>query len=75
MTEDEAKTKRCCGPSGCGRLIPVERDEAVVPLHAPVQQFISVCIGSECMAFRWDQNYTDGLAGVRHGHCGLAGKP
>ena len=33
------------------------------------------CIASECMAWRWEHNYTDGYAGERYGYCGLAGKP
>lgn len=39
MTEDEAKTKRCCGPSGCG-----------VRHGDPTEG--RFCIGSACMAWR-----------------------
>lgn len=48
MTEDEAKTKRCCGPDGCGTLVgnPAAKNDIALPV------LIRVCIGSACMAFR-----------------------
>jgi len=35
--ERAAQLKRCCGPEGCGTLREFER----------------VCVGAECMAWRW----------------------
>jgi hypothetical protein len=72
MTEDEAKIKRCCGGSGCGKSTAHYASDRM-------------CVGSECMAWRWD---TSSLV-IEHddrgvlfrtkyelgGHCGLAGKP
>jgi hypothetical protein len=75
MTEQEARTKWCpffrtavaIGPMG---LIEwSNRDNiGVMP---------TICIGSACMAWRWDRNKNDGTEVVppKHGHCGLAGKP
>ena len=42
MTEDEAKTKFCCGPSVAG----VYRDE--------FNPYTRCCAGSACMAWRWE---------------------
>ena len=39
LTEDEARKKRCCGPSGCGL--------------SHVGETWRRCVASECMAFRW----------------------
>ena len=44
MTEDEAKTKRCCGPEGCGDYI-----------HKDTQRE-RYCIASECMAWQATDN-------------------
>ena len=41
MTEEEAKKKRCCGPDGCGS-----------PFFDGYGT--RTCIGSACMAWRWD---------------------
>jgi len=75
MTEDEAKTKRCCGPEGCG-FVGNDKER--------------YCIGSQCMAWRWikiDRDYKFGPADdegkmkvlsspiTEYGYCGLAGKP
>lgn len=82
MTEDEAKTKICCGP-----------------LHQPEFQKIGEiavskpmprnCVGSACMAWRWNEGmallkgeFPDGTTTeIGHkclsealGHCGLAGR-
>ena len=42
MTEDEAKTKRCCGPEGCGVSEVLDQVRA------------RRCIASECMAWDWE---------------------
>ena len=61
VSEEEAKTKRCCGPEGCGeregrpehkhalRLSAIEVEAATVALMP------RMCIGSACMAWRWAQ--------------------
>lgn len=49
MTEDEAKTKRCCGPDGCGFTDPRQAD----CLNGE-----RWCIGSECVAWRWTDQQT-----------------
>lgn len=86
MTEDEAKTKRC--PVGAGRLALYQDARAKLDVQKGlrVQLFTSDCIGSGCMAWRWDMTATEWMArpGERsiptawtisdeHGHCGLAG--
>ena len=64
MTEDEAKTKICCGPW-----------QARSPTLLAIR-----CQGSACMAFRWSRDVTvvlsvpDNNKG-RHGFCGLACRP
>ena len=78
VTEEEAKTKRCCGPSGTGRLDPT----------AEVTTFVHrerLCIGSACMAWRpmidWATAKGDIVSGFVHGEadsqkrgfCGYAG--
>lgn len=56
MTEEEAKTKRCCGPSGCGFTTGAENhiayhDGSTGELMAAVVP-IRWCIGSACMGWR-----------------------
>lgn len=62
MTEDEAKTKTCCGPIPVLiGLLAVARPESSDIPHAS-------CIGSTCMAWRWANPHNrDGT-----GSCGLA---
>jgi len=78
VTEEEAKTKRCCGPNGCGRL---QDDLSGSPDNAP-----RYCIGSACMAWRHapvsftqvnDNGKTVQIEGRSYTdfYCGLAGKP
>ena len=77
MTEDQAKTKRCCGPEGCGDYI-----------HKDTSQE-RYCIGSQCMAWRSTIDAADATTQKEYveldllypgpetisGYCGLAGKP
>ena len=65
MTEEEAKHTRCCGPEGCGEM----RYDG-----SPLDQKRH-CIGSACMAWRWDVEKNRKGPGIDHGYCGLAGKP
>ncbi len=78
LTEEEAKTKNCCGDQSCGAWLPQP--------PVPGQPQKRVCIGSQCMAWRWvptpeweqkaDREYR--RSGTRlppkYGYCGLAGK-
>lgn len=81
MTEDEATSKRCCGPEGCGTFgNPKE--------NGTCDRY---CIGSACMAWRWFRSPDDAASETEFqkscsgpdqdkivepdGFCGLAGKP
>ena len=58
MTEDEAKSLRCCGPAGCGTLINPHVEKFPKELLALVAtEFGSPrwCIASKCMA--WEPEY------------------
>ncbi len=82
MTEDEAKSKWCPYTRVGDKAVNRYFDD--FPSH-------SYCIGSACMAWRWDCAGTvitlDGMITVaqldrmkrqatpQHGFCGLAGKP
>lgn len=89
MTEEEAKTKDCCGPDDCGEHIYETLDDGRV--QDTGQRF---CAGSQCMAWRWSDEYklaADGsmfsasakedqikkgpLTLVQPGYCGIAGQP
>ncbi len=74
MTETEARTKRCCGPSDCGRLA-----YGVGP-HGEAERG---CVGARCMAWQWavppevlalrkEMYPDDATAHVEDGYCGLA---
>lgn len=68
MTEDEAKTKTCCGSLPVMIGVLMTTNPSSKPPHAS-------CIGSACMAWRWEPKVV--VAGERlptlHGWCGLAG--
>lgn len=70
VTEEEAKTKICCGGVGCGQIIMIEGPGLVE------DSYERRCIGSACMAWRWAP--TPALTADRsttHGYCGKAGRP
>jgi len=72
MTEDEAKTKKCCGPKIILLGLLVSTGKRITDPEAPL-----LCIGSDCMAWRWSYP-PDEAAGNKNGpqgFCGLAGKP
>jgi hypothetical protein len=82
MTEEEAKTKNCCGPVGSGVATGacqwVESDDVEYVVMWPTR----LCTGSACMAWRWlhkagkDENdQPNYYAGPWQGYCGLAGRP
>lgn len=61
MTEDDARTKYCCGPVGCGDYpegTPKQAAEAVsgqLEYAAMLTVAPRVCVGSNCMAWRWER--------------------
>jgi hypothetical protein len=76
MKEEEAKTKRCGGPNGCGTLInPASRGR--IPQEMLLQLAVEVnsprwCIASDCMMWEWE---TVTIGDTDHdkieGNCGL----
>lgn len=70
MTEDEAHTKRCCGP-------PAVAHATYWKGGAAVEDTPALCIASTCMAWRWKPavNRAGEPSGHHKGHCGLAGPP
>ena len=84
VTEEEAKTKRCCGPEGCGSIgrfappqpVPTGVLGVGYSINGP-QLLYSMCIGSACMAWRWFGVVSTMLVDVnlpppKHGYCGYA---
>ena len=65
MTEDEAKTK-WCPFTRCGEGINRTSDGSVFFKGSVA----TPCIGSVCMAWRWETKYQPPISG----YCGLAGK-
>jgi len=76
MSEDEAKTKWCCGPLQNLRGMMVLSYIANGSAKEIEETFPSrgFCIGSDCMAWRWEGEVDHG-GPDDHGYCGLAGKP
>ena len=88
LTEDEAKTKRCCGPEGCGYT-----HTSATSTRAGERY----CIASACIAWRWGQKRNPDwkpdhsgmmwpsphpddrpathIRDTEHGYCGLSGRP
>lgn len=80
MTEEEAKTKRCCGSDTCGVCSTTEKIE--MQNGSVVHVALRMCIGSACMAWRVTPQSTEIKENGRvqttiapTGYCGLAGKP
>lgn len=90
MTEEEARTKMCCGPATTGQLTLLDERQ-------PLQR---LCVAASCMAWRWTDDierrwtadapegegwqHVEAIGGVAHwarthktphGYCGLAGPP
>jgi hypothetical protein len=82
MTEDEAKTKLCCGP-----LLLAETWINEEAIKAEREMKTGRCLASACMAWRWDTDawtlaFDDKGPLTRRkdydepqGYCGLAGRP
>lgn len=66
MTEDEAKTKWCPFAIASGKRFAINR--------APEGEINNSCkcLGTACMAWRWDY---DEYGDASEGFCGLAGRP
>lgn len=69
-TEQEAKTKWCCEARTATDFLP--NGNAIAFNRCPDGSYgkETTCIGSQCMAWRWDGHKDHGK-----GYCGLAGKP
>jgi hypothetical protein len=86
MTEDEAKTKVCCGPLGIASTIALKGAPATAENEAMAERS-GLCLASACMAWRWagyrakDGTWVRKTAGgpwkpeIADGFCGLAGAP
>ena len=88
VTEEEAKTKRCCGPEGCGKANSDDMNKISalcvemrpLPPEAvawALKQADQMCIGSACMEWRWFGVVSTMLVDVnlpppKHGYCGYA---
>lgn len=69
VTEEEAGTKRCCGPKDCGQsLVRVPSQYAA---HPELNLGPRMCIGSACMAWIW--RWVPGETSKTNGSCGYAG--
>lgn len=78
MTEDEAKTKWCPfvrhSDGNAGVFNSGNRSEDPINISHSGGQFGCVCIGSECMAWRWNVETEIDIPKLPTGYCGLAGK-
>lgn len=70
MTDEEAKTRWC--PFASSRILTYRNrtgvNVTVIAADNETEQVNIYCLGSGCMAWRWDN---DGSGG----YCGLAGEP
>ena len=85
VTEEEAKTKRCCGPRECGnavaiwKLLPIKESAADEAFYGHDYFVERMCIGSACMAWRAEHETnslrieTNSLR-IIGGHCGAFGR-
>ena len=78
MTEDEAKTKQCCGPP----LVSLSTILAGAMVEKDIHDLLRIlpeesrCHASECMAWRWHWKRGEPpLDQDSLGYCGLAGRP
>ena len=73
MTEEEAKTKWC--PFARAQTADTDAAPAVNRTLRGGIDLGCHCIGSACMAWRWDDDLLPKPNSLSQGHCGLAGKP
>lgn len=72
MTEQEAKQKRCCVyGGGAPAWVANPKSGNLSPLT------VWMCIGSECMGWRWVHGvcHDPGVVLPEEGYCGRAGAP
>jgi hypothetical protein len=73
MTEEQARKKWC----PMTRFLYAEGDSSrgVYAVAVNTDRPESLCVGSECMMWRWDEKEEEahGLDGTECGYCGLAG--
>jgi hypothetical protein len=69
ITEDEARTKLCCGP-----ILLAETWINEEAIKAGRQVGTGRCIASACMAWRKDNEGNYDQHGNLSGYCGLAGR-
>ena len=68
MTEDEAKKRWC--PDARVELAASNR----IPSDSLVKMPGTLCMGSQCMAWRWDRTFVTPVEPTV-GYCGRAGRP
>jgi hypothetical protein len=77
MTENEAKTKWCPYSRVLITLdIGNGLSSAIGNANRQQDKPLGMCLGSECMAWRWNRDVSAlGALNTRPGFCGLAGVP
>lgn len=76
LTEEQARTKQCCGPFGCGKAEAAVIDQQSIATSVASALFVRrVCIGSECMAWRWRYATRGAPIHANEGFCGLPIRP
>ena len=90
MTEEEAKTKHCCGPEGCGSREenkfgypkPTASNSELLRYTIGSTMMPRMCIGSACTAWRklkrresQTSQVDNRTTWIETGYCGLAGAP
>lgn len=73
LTESEAKTKRCCGPEGCGVPNLTAEERKILQGGGSAIFLTRMCIGSLCMAWRDLEVLGHGRDPDGRGFCGYSG--
>jgi hypothetical protein len=80
MLLDEAEAKRGRWCPFARQLVTLDNALSGSPMHATSanrfhDEKASLCLGSGCMAWRWEERPAEGWSDKATGYCGLAGKP